>query len=53
MFYSVLLFFDQISILHYVYDLTFANSPNNTVIIKPLMFEIAISLRFIDIINKS
>ena len=34
MFYSVLLFFDQISILYYVYDLTFANYPNNTVIIR-------------------
>ena len=44
-------FFDQISILHYVYGLTFANSANNTVAF--LMLKTAVSLSFINIINKS
>ena len=35
----MLYFFGQISILHQVYGLIFANSTNNTAIIRSLMFQ--------------
>ena len=45
--------FGQINVLHYVYDLTVADTANNATIISTFNVKIAISLRVVSIINES